>query len=446
MKAQDLAQIAGGRLTGEPNAEVSGFSTDSRLVKTGQVFVALKGRRHDGHDFIPDAFRRGAAGVISAQDIPPPPGRFVLKVNSPLEALRKIAARRRESFGGTVIGVTGSVGKTTTKELISYLLSLIAPTYRSEGNLNSQIGLPLVLSNMNTGARYAVVELGASRRGDIQNLTEIARPEIRVLTAVGEEHLETFGSLREIIRGNGEIFHRFGERDRAVIPFSLRKHYRLPPDRTLTFGGGGDLRADLVRFSLDGTTFRFAGEDFLLPVLSRGVVENALASFCVLRFLGYDPRELREELRGFRAPPGRMNLLRFENFYLIDDTYNANPPSVRNALETLRALPAPSKRILVLGDMLELGRESERLHREVGAFMVESGLDFAIFYGNEVRYAFEEFRRRGGKGVFTREKEDALEEMLKWTEDENIILLKGSRGMRMETLVEKVRELIGYEF
>ncbi len=445
MKAGDLARIIGGKLTGEPEAEVSGFSTDSRLIKPGQVFVALKGRHHDGHDFIPDAFRRGAVGVISAIDTRPPPGRFVLKVKAPLEALQKIAAYRRKSFGGTLIGVTGSVGKTTTKELIAYLLSLTAPTYRSEGNLNSQIGLPLVLSNMDTGARYAVVELGASRRGDIRRLTEIACPRIRVLTAVGEEHLETFGSLKDVVEGNGEIFHRFGEEDRAVIPSRLRGHYRLPPDRTLTFGEGGDLRADLVRFSLEGILFRFAGEDFLLPVLSRGAVENALASFCVLSLLGYDPREFREELTGFSPPPGRMNLLRFGDFYLIDDTYNANPPSVRNAVETLCALPAPSGRIFVLGDMLELGEESERLHREVGAFMAESGLDFAIFYGNEARHAFEEFRRRGGKGVFTREKEDALEEMLKWMGDENIILLKGSRGMRMEALVDKVRELTGYE-
>jgi len=444
VRAGELARITGGELIGDPSAEVSGFSTDSRRLREGQVFIALRGERHDGHSFVPDAFGKGASGAFSEVDLKPPEGRFLLKVGSCTEALVKVALSRRSAFRGTVVGVTGSVGKTTTKELIYHLLSLTAPTYRSEGNLNSQIGLPLVLANMDLSARYAVVELGASRRGDVLRLTEMARPRIRVITAVGEEHLETFGSLENVVRGNGEILQYFGEEDWAVIPAHLRKLYTVPSRRLVTFGKGGDLRAGKVSLSLKGTTFSFMGERFRLPVLSRGIVGNTLAAFGVLKVLGYDPREFREHLRSFRPPPGRMNLLSFGGFYVVDDTYNANPPSVRNAVRTLSALGG-GKKVVVLGDMLELGKESERLHREVGALLADAGIDFAIFYGSETLHAWQEYVRRGGSGVFFREKEAVLEEMLKWMRDENIILLKGSRGMRMEELVEEVRELTCYE-
>jgi len=188
------------------------------------------------------------------------------------------------------------------------------------------------------------------------------------------------------------------------------------------------------------------GERFHVPVLNRGIVDNVLAAFGVLRSLGYDPREFRERLTQFRPPAGRMNLLNFGSFYLIDDTYNANPPSVRNAIITLSSLPSPSKKIAVLGDMLEMGEDSERLHREIGALLAKSGVEFTIFHGRFMFYAWEECMRRGGKGVFLEEKEDVLEETLKWTKDKNIILLKGSRGMRMETLVEQMKGLFCYEF
>ncbi len=444
MRAEDLAKIVEGSLTGNPKAEVSGFSTDSRKITQGQVFIALKGKRHDGHSFVPDAFGKGASGAFSEVDTRPPEGRFILKVSSCEEALRRVALFRRGTFRGTVIGVAGSAGKTTTKDLIHHLLSLTANTYRSEGNLNSQIGLPLVLANMDLSARYAVVELGASRRGDVLRLTRIARPKIRVITAVGEEHLETFGTLQDVIRGNGEILHSFGEEDWAIIPAHLRHIYSVPSGRVVTFGEGGDLRAEDITVSLKGTSFSFMGERFSLPVLSRGVVSNTLAAFGVLKVLGYDPREFREHLRSFQPPPGRMNLLSFGSFYVVDDTYNANPPSVRNAVRTLSALGG-GKKVVVLGDMLELGKENEQLHREAGALLADAGVDFAIFYGSETVHAWREYVRRGGKGVFLRDKEEVLEEMLKWMRDENIILLKGSRGMRMETLIDRVRELICYE-
>ncbi len=438
MRAKDLAKITGGVLLGDPNLSAERFSIDSRRIGKGEVFVALKGERHDGHDFIRDAFKKGAVGAISERDLKPLPGKFLVKVPYSLEALRKVAEHKRSSFGGKVVGVAGSVGKTTTKDLIHHFLSSVARTFKSEGNLNSQIGLPLVLSNLDLEAEFAVLELGASRKGEVLKLTRLARPSIRVITALGEEHLETFGTLKDVIEGNGEIFHGFSEEDWAVLPYYARDYYRLPPDRVIYFGEG-ELKPDRVELTPEGTAFTLKGEKLLLPVLSLGAVENTLAAFGVLRALGMDWREFGGSLKSFRPPEGRMNVLKFEDFYLIDDTYNANPPSVRNAIRTLAQLKTSSKRIIVLGDMLELGEESSRLHAQVGAFIKAMGIDFAIFYGKETYHSYRELVRRGGKGAYSKDKKAVFEEMLKWLKDKNIILLKGSRGMRMETLIEEVR-------
>jgi len=445
MKAIDLARILKGSLEGNPEAEFSGFSIDSRNVREGDVFVALKGERHDGHNFIWDAFYRGAVGAVSEKDVSVPDGKFVIKVGSCLEALRDIARFRRKNFKGTVIGVAGSVGKTTTKELIHHLLSCVTPSYKSEGNLNSQIGLPLVMANMPLNVDYAVLEIGASRRGDVLNLTKIAEPRIRVITAIGEEHLETFGSVEDVVYGNGEIFYHFGKEDWAVLPASVSKYYQLPEGRRITFGKDGDIKADHIRLSLEGVEFESFGERFSLPVLSVGIVENVLASFGVLRSLSYDPRDFRTALSGFKSPKGRMNILNFGDFYVIDDTYNANPPSVRNAIDTLHNLKTDSRKVVVLGDMLELGEESIKLHSQIGSYLKEKEVDYAIFYGDHMFYACKEFVRRGGRGVFLRSKDAVFEEMLKWMRDKNIILLKGSRGMKMETLLIRIREFTHHE-
>ena len=442
MKARELAAITGGALSGDPGVHVKGFSIDSRRIREGEVFLALKGRRQDGHDFISEAFEKGAVGAISEREVMPPEGKFVLKVPSTCEALNKIAKHTRESFRGKVVGVAGSAGKTTTKELIHHLLSSVAPTFRSEGNLNSQIGLPLVLSNMDLKADFAVLELGASMRGEVLRLTKLARPSVRVITALGEEHLETFGSVEDVIAGNGEIFYDFSDEDRAVLPYYAKDYYRLPEDRVITFGEG-DLKPERVELTVEGVIFHLLGERFKLPILSLGAVENALASFAVLTALGMDPRDFRDRTAEFRPPAGRMNLLKFKDFYLIDDTYNANPPSVRNAIKTIASLRTESKKVVVLGDMLELGGKSRFLHEEVGALIKEMGIDFAIFYGRDTYYSYRELIRRGGRGVFLRKKEDVAIEMLKWLGDGNIILLKGSRGMRMETLIQYVKNHVG---
>ncbi len=443
MNSAELATLLKGKLLGSRYAFAKGFSIDSRRVKQGDVFIALRGQKDDGHNYLGEAFSKGAVGAIVQRDgCEPPPGKFLIKVKDTFEALRDIARYRRKTYRGKVIAVAGSVGKTTTKELIHHLLCSVGRAYKSEGNLNSRIGLPLVLANMDMDSDFAVLELGASAVGDVLELTKLSEPKVRVITALGEEHLEGFGSIENVIKGNGEIFWGFGGDDCAVIPAYAKRFYPLEGGRVLTFGDGGDIRADNVALSLKGTSFEFMGHEVSIPVLSKGIVDNVLASLGVVHVLGYEPPELIHRLRGFKPPQGRMNLIKLGDAYLIDDTYNANPPSVRNALETLALVGRNSKKVALLGDMLELGKESEKLHREVGKLVVKLGIDFAIFYGTEMKFAYDACQKVGGNCVYTMHKEEVIELVLKWLRHKNIILIKGSRGMRMEFFLEKIRGIV----
>ncbi len=439
LDARLIARAVKGRLLGN-NLPVKGVSIDSRKVKEGELFVALIGQRFNAHEFVKDAFRAGAVGALVSQEVELPRGRFLIKVDDTLRALRELGKFQRSRFKGTVVGVAGSAGKTTTKEMIYHLLSEVGYSYRSPGNLNSQIGLPLVLSNMPTDAEFAVLELGASKRGEVANLTKLARPKVRVITAIGEEHLETFGSLEDVIEGNGEIFTDFGEKDLAVLPYRLKDRFNLPKSRVITFGEGGEFEAKGVRLTEEGVRFFCRGEEFEIPLLSLSAVENALAAFGVLKALGYNPAEFRERLRSFRGVEGRMQVIKRGGIVIIDDTYNANPPSVRNALRTLASLSSRGKKIAVLGDMLELGESSPELHREVGRLVAELNLDTVLFYGKEMRYAYEEAVKLGINCFHFNKSCDITNFVLKEKGAGNIILFKGSRGVRMELVLQEVVE------
>ncbi|NPA32246.1 MAG: UDP-N-acetylmuramoyl-tripeptide--D-alanyl-D-alanine ligase [Aquificae bacterium] len=427
-----LSEILGVPLRGK-NAEVKGFCINSKKVKEGDVFVALRGKRADGHDFIGEAFERGAVGVISEREVSPPKGRFALVVPSSLGALREIASFKRRRFSGIVIGVAGSAGKTTTKELIYHLLSSVGEAYRSPGNLNSQIGLPLAVANAPLGARFWVLEHGASARGEIRNLISITKPHVRLITKIGEEHLEGFGSLEGVVLGNGEMFCSLGSMERAVIPADTLRYYSfIPKDLRITFGDGGDVRAEDFSVSGDGVRIRFEGREFFVGIPSVGMVENVLASFALLKALGYKPEGFLDVLKGFKPQEGRMQVIKFKNFTLINDAYNANPPSVRNAVMSLKAMGG--KRIVILGDMLELGSRSGELHEEVGRLLSGADLSFAFFVGNEMRRAFEVY---DGRKVWARDVGELSRLVREYKQElrNGVILIKGSRAVGLEEII-----------
>lgn len=437
MDALLVSLITKGKLKGE-SKPIKGFSIDSRKIQEGEVFVALKGSRFDGHDFVEEAFAKGAVGVISEKEIEPPVGKFVIRVDSSLEALRRVARYKRKNFKGKVIGVAGSAGKTTTKELIAHLLSYVGKVFKTPGNLNSQIGLPLAIANAPMDADFWVLELGASQLGEIKRLVELSLPHIRVITALGEEHLEGFGSFENVIRGNGEIFECWFDESVAIIPHYAHKYYPFLKS-LITFGEEGDIRGRIKEVNLEGVTFFVSGKEFFVPVMSVGMVSNTLAAFGVLRALGYDYTNFKEVLRNFKPEWGRMELLRLPHLILINDAYNSNPLSLKNAVNTLSLIKHP-KKILILGDMLELGAYSKKLHEEIGRLLNTKDFRLVIFVGKEMYHAYKVYRKE--KLHF--ESTDELKGFVPLSKNlfkDGLILLKGSRGMKLENIIPLLREV-----
>ncbi|MEJ5338567.1 MAG: UDP-N-acetylmuramoyl-tripeptide--D-alanyl-D-alanine ligase [Aquificaceae bacterium] len=430
MTTLELAELLRAQHSGKP-LPFSGFSIDSRSVQKGQVFVAIRGKTHDGHDFALDALKRGAVGVICERRLELPTGAPQILVENSLEALRSFARWRRENFRGKVIAIAGSAGKTTTKELTAYLLSKVGKVCRTPRNYNSQVGVPLSVANFEEGCHFWVVEIGASQKGDVRRLVELVRPHIRAITAIGEEHLETFGCLDDVVLGNGEVFHQMEEEDWGVCPSSVSHCYSI--HKKLVFGEG-EFRAENINLSEEGISFRVYGVDVFIPVPSLALIENSLCAFAILRTLDIDWKDLVHYLADFHPVEGRFRILRKGKVVLVDDTYNANPPSVRMALKSLSLFR--TRRIAVLGDMLELGKDSEHYHRETGRLCAELGIDVCLFLGEHMKHAYELCKELGGRCYHFKAPEELLDWLLRNVSGKAVILFKGSRGMNMERLVE----------
>ena len=429
MRLSEIAEIVGGELVGE-DGEVMGFSIDSRKIGKGECFIAIRGSKHDGHDFLEEVKRKGGAGAIVSRKVDVSLPQVI--VEDTVDALKCLAKHKRKSFKGKVIGVTGSAGKTTTKELIHFVLSHFGRAEKTEGNMNSKIGLPLCILNMDTEADYWVLEHGASAVGDVKELAEITKPSVGVVTAIGEEHLETFGDLERVIRGNLEISSFMGSGDALIVPVNIKD--RVKGDfRVITFGRGGDVEASDITISFEGTRFSLMGKDAFVPVVSIGIVDNVLASACVLKALGMKVTDIISLLKDFKGVSGRMRIIKGKGYYVIDDSYNSNPLSLKNALKTLSLFPY--KKVAILGDMLELGNFSEKLHREAGIFIANLDIDEVIFYGKEMRYAWEEAIKKHKSAKYTETKADILAEVDKMDKRDTVFLVKGSRGMNMEEIV-----------
>ncbi len=426
----ELAKLLGGRHIGKP-ASFGGFSIDSRSVQEGQLFVAIKGKVHDGHDYALQAIQKGAVGVICERELELPKDTPQIIVESSLKALRRFASWKRENFKGKVVAIAGSAGKTTTKELTAFLLSRVGKVCKTPRNYNSQIGVPLSIANFEGDCDFWVVEMGASQKGDVKRLVELVKPHIRAITAIGEEHLETFGCLDDVVLGNGEVFYQMREEDRGVCPAYVSHCYHIP--RKLVFGDGR-FKAEDVELSEEGVNFKVDGVQVFIPVPSLAIVENALCALAILEALGIDWKGLCGHLANFHPVEGRFRILRKREMTLIDDTYNANPPSMRMALRSLSFFK--TKKIAVLGDMLELGEDSEKYHREVGRLCVELSIDVCLFLGENMRHAYEECKRLKEECFFFESHEQILHWLLENVHEKAVILFKGSRGMNMEKLVE----------
>lgn len=452
----DLATATQGRLV-PANAwgRCTQISTDSRSLQRGDVFWALPGEHRDGHDFAAAAVTNGAALVVCqterAREIPGPK----LVVGDTLAALGRLARWHRRRHEALIIGVTGSVGKTTTKELIHAALSRQFRGLRSPGNYNNLIGLPKSLLELTVEDEFAVLELGASREGDIRALAAIAEPEVGVITAIGKSHLASFGSVERIIRGKGELLEALPATGFAVLPGDdpvLRRMASRAQCRALFVGQRpeNDVQAGDVQFTAMETSFTVAGQRFSVALPGPALLTNALCAIAIAHDIGVPLDLIAEGLEDFQPLPGRGAVQVIGAWTVIDDCYNASPTSVEAACRRLAMFPTPprGRRYAVLGDMRELGPDAAAEHQRLGRLLSEFPIDGLLALGQHAR-DFADGALRGGwrpGRIVATESLDVLLTVLDcWLEPQDTLLVKGSRVMQLERVLDWLRARAEHE-
>ncbi len=434
-----LARCGEGRLVGEDRM-VESISTDSRSLRPGALFAALRGDRFDGHEFASAAAVRGAGGLLVERPLSIPLPQVV--VSDTLQALTACARAQRRRFRHPVLAVTGSNGKTTTKEMIGAILSRKGPCLITKGNLNNHIGVPLTLLDLRQEHRHAVVEMGANHGGEIAQLASIAEPDIALVTNAGAAHLEGFGTLDGVAAGKGELFAGLPSDGVAIINADDRYaslwRSAAAGRRLLTFGveQPADFTARHIVTSLesDGPRQQFdlvspGGTDRVcLNLAGLHNLRNALAAAAAAHAAGTDRVDIAAGLAAVRPVKGRLEFRQAINgALLVDDSYNANPASVRAGLDAFRAVTGP--RWLVLGDMMELGSGADQLHAEIGRYAREAGIERLLALGPQTKFAVDAF---GPGGAWFEDIDDLIAEARRSLVPDVMVLVKGSRANRLE--------------
>ena len=440
----DAAAAMHGEMLGA-DRKFDGISTDTRTLHEGQLFFALQGPNFDGRDYVATAREKGAAGaVVSA---PVDADVTQITVDDTRLALGRFGAAWRDAHDATVVGVTGSNGKTTLKELIAACLSKKAPTLATQGNLNNDIGVPIMLARIRPEHRYAVMEMGANHAGEIAYLASLARPDVAVITNAGPAHLEGFGSIEGVSRAKGEILQDAHRPQLAVLNADDRyfDYWRsLVTDvkmQSFGFAESADVRADDIVPAPDHSRFvlHIAGTStpMLLPLPGVHNVRNACAAAAIAHALGVPLDDIRTALENVRPVSGRLQPVEgIHGSTLFDDSYNANPLSVIAATEFLAALQGESW--LVLGDMKELGEDAEELHREVGEAARANGVSRLFALGDLAREAVEGF---GEQARWYASRDALVDEVSGMLKPGVNVLVKGSRSMHMERIVDALRDV-----
>ncbi len=456
-----IAQVAGVLVARagaglDPVARLAGVSIDSRTIRAGELFIAIHGPSHDGHDHVAGAFERGAlTAVVAAAKVGQFPDAIRAKcivVEDTFVALKQFASAVRETWGGKIAGVTGSVGKTTTKEILAALLGARFRVLKSEGNFNNEYGLPLTLFKLDESHQAAVLEMGMSRRGELRRLAEVARPDVGVVTRVSPAHLEFFSSVDEIALAKRELIEGLnGKNSTAVLNADdarVAAFGGFAPGRVLTYGieQPAFFTAENIedRGAL-GTTFDYVSPEghvrLELALPGRHVIANALASLAAASVWGIGIEEAQAVLPKLRPPAMRGELLRFsDGAALINDSYNSSPAALQAMMALLAATPGFRRRILAAGEMRELGATSAALHRAAGDFAAKTGtIDFIVGVAGDAAQLIEGAASAGiprDRLKFFLSSGDAAQFLQQELQSGDLLLVKGSRGVKMERIVE----------
>ena len=453
MTIENIAAACEGTFVGDRalvTKEIAGAVTDSRQVQKDYLFIPIKGARVDGHDFIPQVFEKGALVVLSDHALPEETGPYIL-VSSTTEAMKKIAAFYRTQLSCKVVGITGSVGKTSTKEMIASVLEQRYKVLKTEGNFNNEIGLPLTIFKIRAKHEVAVLEMGISDFGEMHRLAAMARPDIGVITNIGLCHLENLGTRDGILQAKTEMFDHL-QVDGTVIlngdddKLSTKKEVNGKP--VIFYGVGADsafdikkdiYATDIENHGLEGMCAKIHTPqgDFgaKIPIPGEHNVYNALAGTAVGLQLGLSIREIAQGIASVQTIAGRTNLLQVKGMTVIDDCYNANPVSMKASIDVLAH--TSGRRIAVLGDMGELGAEEKELHRNIGKAVAASGID-ALFCAGTLaeEYAREAKANPECEVHYKKTREEMTEELLAYVKEGDTVLVKASHFMEFPKVVE----------
>lgn len=453
MTLTKVAQACKGALVGDSSDPscIQSVVVDSRLVKQGDLFIATKGERVDGHDYIQDAFRKGALAVVCEKAPLDVKGPYIL-VEDSLSALKAIATCYRMELNIKVVGITGSVGKTSTKEFISSVLSQKYKVLKTEGNFNNEIGLPLTVCRIKDDDQVAVLEMGISDFGEMHRLSEIAKPDICVITNIGQCHLENLGSRQGILKAKSEIFD-FLQEDGSVcvngdddMLVTIQEVKGKSPIRFGLNESNDVYASSIMTNGLFGSSCNIHVKDksfeVTIPLPGEHMVLNALAASSVGTLLGLTTDEIAAGITSVQPLGGRSNILRLDHHTIIDDCYNANPVSMKAAIDLLTK--ADTNKVAILGDMGELGLHEETLHREIGEYAASSDIDVLVCVGklSAQMYAGAKTLLQANKKLFYfKTREDLIQSLPSLIHSDDTILVKASHFMGFDRVVEALKQL-----
>lgn len=464
---KELLTLTSGKLiSGQPNIKVKGISVDTRTLKKGELFIALKGKNFDGHNFIKEAFKKGACGVIIDNNLftkkawevakKDKKKRAIIQVDNTVKCLGNIASYWRKKFSIPLVAITGSNGKTTIKDMAVSILSERFRVLGTRGNLNNHIGVPLTLLDLSRKHELICMEMGTSSPGEIKYLCDIASPvDVGVIANIQRAHLLYFGSLSGVLKAKMELADSLSRQGTMVLNIDdihLEKASNNLRYSLLTYGinnNKADMRASSikmhnkgVRFTISITTKRGILKEIVdLPVFGYHNVYNALAAVAIGQLFDIPLKVCAKRLERFKSLPLHMDLLNIKGIRVINDSYNANPDSTEMAISTLASFTCDGKRIAIIGNMLELGKYSKKAHEEVGQLIAKSNISVLFTVGKMAGYVAKGAIKNGlskNRVFITRNKQEITRKMLNMIEKGDLVLIKGSRAMKMEEIVKRL--------
>lgn len=434
----------------DKNLIVTGVTTDSRKIFDGALFVALKGENFNGEDFVEEAIKKGAKVALVSKDFSQEiSDGVIIKVDDTLAAYQKIAAYWRDKFNIPIAAITGSTGKTTTKDLTASVLSGLGKVQKTSANFNNEIGVPLTLLGLDETHKAAVVEIGMRGLGQIEALAKIVKPNIAIVTNVNETHMELLGSMENIAKAKGELVQAIGAGGTVILnadnPYTSAMKDIVNSGVTVITHGlehDADLKAENIKVASGTTDFdlKYKGESyhFDLPIIGRHNISNTLAAIAAGISVGLTFEKIRSSLATLVTTKMRFEVIHRDGITIVNDAYNASPASMRAAIKTASEI-YDIRKIAVLGDMFELGAVAEKAHREVGAYVAENGFDILITVGELGKFIAEGAKSAGMEKVFvTDSHEDAAKTLRGVLKRNDVILFKASHGMHLEKVIDMI--------